>query len=96
MKCVLVGSRYFAAAVLQALQKIEGVVFTGVVAPAADDRLAQAAQAVGLAVHVLADPKIVPAEAVPPGTDLVVAAHTHARQQMIDGRGWWVRTNTGV
>ena len=79
MKCVLVGSRYFAAAVLQALQKIEGIEFTSVVAPAADDRLALAAHAAGLPVHVLANPKVVPAEAVPEGTDLVIAAHTHAR-----------------
>ena len=75
----LVGSRYFAAAVLQALQKIEGVEFSGIVAPAADDRLAVAGHAAGLQVHVLANPKIVPAEAVPEDTDLVIAAHTHAR-----------------
>ncbi len=79
MKCVLVGSRYFAAAVLQALQKIEGIEFTSVAAPAVDDRLALAAHAAGLPVHVLVNPKVVPADAVPEGTDLVIAAHTHAR-----------------
>ena len=30
-------------------------------------------------VHVLANPKIVPGEAIAEGTDLIVAAHTHAR-----------------
>lgn len=79
MKCVLVGSRYFGASVLEALRREDGVVITCVVAPAADDRLALAAQAAGIAVHVLANPKLVPAEAVPEGSDLVIAAHTHAR-----------------
>jgi methionyl-tRNA formyltransferase len=79
MKCTLVGSRYFGAAVLEALRKEAGVEIVGVVAPAADDRLAVAAQTAGLALHVLANPKLVPADAVPEGTDLVVAAHTHAR-----------------
>ena len=50
-----------------------------VVVPAADDRLALAAQAAGVPVHVLATTKIVPGEAIPDGTDLIVAAHTHAR-----------------
>ncbi|MEP7297316.1 MAG: ACT domain-containing protein [Burkholderiales bacterium] len=79
MKCALVGSRYFGASVFEALRKEEGVEFTSVVAPAADDRLALAARAAGLAVHVLANPKIVPGEAIAEGTDLILAAHTHAR-----------------
>jgi methionyl-tRNA formyltransferase len=79
MKCVLVGSRYFGATVLEALRK-EGIAeFTRVVAPAADDRLALAARAAGLDVHVLANPKIVPGDAIPEGTELILAAHTHAR-----------------
>ncbi|MEO8061015.1 MAG: ACT domain-containing protein [Burkholderiales bacterium] len=79
MKCVLVGSRYFGATVLEALRK-EGVAeFTRVVVPAADDRLALAASAAGLDVHVMANPKIVPGEAIPEGTELILAAHTHAR-----------------
>jgi methionyl-tRNA formyltransferase len=79
MKCVLVGSRYFGATVFEALLK-EGVAeFTQVVAPAADDRLALAAQKAGIPVHVLANPKIVPGDAVPEGTQLILAAHTHAR-----------------
>ena len=79
MKVALVGSRYFGASVLETLRKEEGVEIASVVAPAADDRLAVAAQAAGLPLHVLANPKLVPAEAVPDGCDLVVAAHTHAR-----------------
>ena len=79
MKCALVGSRYFGATVFEALRKEAGVEFTVVVVPASDDRLALAAQAAGVPVHVLADKKIVPGEAIPVGTDLIVAAHTHAR-----------------
>lgn len=78
MKCTLVGSRYFGALVFEALRK-DGVDFAGVVAPAADDRLALAAQSANVPVHVLASPRIVPGEAIPEGTDLIVAAHTHAR-----------------
>lgn len=79
MKCVLVGSRFFGATVFEALHKEDGVEFVGIVAPASDDRLALAARAAGLAVHVLANPKIVPGDAIPEGTDLILAAHTHAR-----------------
>ena len=43
MKCALVGSRFFAASVFEALRKEEGIEFTSVVAPAEDDRLAIAA-----------------------------------------------------
>jgi glycine cleavage system regulatory protein/folate-dependent phosphoribosylglycinamide formyltransferase PurN len=78
MKITLVGSRYFGAAVLDALLK-DGASIARVVAPAADDRLALAAQKAGLPLHLLANPKIVPAEAIAEGTDLIVAAHTHAR-----------------
>ena len=79
MKCVLAGSRYFGASVLEALRREEGVEFVCVIVPAADDRLAVAANAAGLSVHVLQNPKLVPGNAIPDGTDLIVAAHTHAR-----------------
>jgi methionyl-tRNA formyltransferase len=78
MKITLVGSRYFGATVFEALAR-DGVAIAQVVAPAADDRLAVAAQKAGVPVHVLENPKSVPGGAVPEGTDLVVAAHTHAR-----------------
>jgi methionyl-tRNA formyltransferase len=79
MKIALVGSRYFGAAAFEALRKVDGVEFSSVVVPAADDRLAVAANAAGASVHVMENPKMVPGDAVPAGTDLVVAAHTHAR-----------------
>jgi methionyl-tRNA formyltransferase len=79
MKCALVGSRFFAASVFEALRHEEGIEFTSIVAPAADDRLAVAARAAGIAVHVLENPKMVPGEAIAEGTDLIIAAHTHAR-----------------
>ena len=78
MKCTLVGSRYFGALVFDALMK-DGVDVAQVVAPAADDRLALAGQAAGVPLHGLENPKIVPGAAIPEGTDLIVAAHTHAR-----------------
>ena len=78
MKVTLVGSRYFGATVLAALRK-DGAEIARVVAPAADDRLAVAAQAAGIPVHILSNPKVVPAEAIPDDTGLIVAAHTHAR-----------------
>jgi glycine cleavage system regulatory protein/folate-dependent phosphoribosylglycinamide formyltransferase PurN len=79
LKVALVGSRYFAATVFEALRQEPGVTIAAVVAPAADDRLALAANAAGVAsVHVLENPKIVPGDALP-DVDLIVAAHTHAR-----------------
>lgn len=78
MKCTLVGSRYFGAMVFDALRK-DGVEIVRVVAPEADDRLAQAGRAAGVPVSILENPKLVPSGDVPEGTDLIVAAHTHAR-----------------
>ena len=78
LRITLVGSRYFGAATLARLLE-EGVDVARVVVPAADDRLALAAAAAGLEVKVLDDPKIVPAAAIAAGTDLIVAAHSHAR-----------------
>jgi len=78
MNITLVGSRYFGATVFEALRK-DGTHIVQVVAPAGDDRLAMAARAAGVSVHLLENPKLVPGQAVPDGTDLIVAAHTHAR-----------------
>ena len=78
MKLTLVGSRYFGATVFETL-RADGADIAQVVAPAADDRLAIAAQKAGVPVHILANPKIVPGEAIGEGTGLIVAAHTHAR-----------------
>jgi len=78
MNIVLVGSRYFGATVFAALRD-DAATILQVVAPAADDRLAVAAQAAGVPVHILDNPRTVPGGAIPEGTDLIVAAHTHAR-----------------
>jgi methionyl-tRNA formyltransferase len=78
IRLTLVGSRYFGAAALERLLR-EGAEIARVVVPAADDRLAVAASAAGLEVAVLDDPALVPAEAIADGTDLIVAAHSHAR-----------------
>jgi len=78
MDLTLVGSRYFGATVFEALRK-DGANIVQVIAPTADDRLAMAAQAAGVPVHLLENPKLVPGHAVPEATDLIVAAHTHAR-----------------
>lgn len=79
MKCALVGSRFFGALVFETLRKEAGIEFTSVVAPAEDDRLAQAARAAGVPLHVLENPRFVPGEAIAEGTDIILAAHTHAR-----------------
>ena len=78
MRITLAGSRYFGTAALEVLRK-EGVDIARVVVPHADDRLAGAARDAGIPVLVLDDPMHVPAEAIAPGTDLIVSAHSHAR-----------------
>ena len=78
LRVTLIGSRYFGAAALAVLQR-EGVDIARVVVPAADDRLAAAAHSAGIEVVVLDNPKLVSADAVAKGTDLIIAAHTHAR-----------------
>jgi methionyl-tRNA formyltransferase len=78
MKCTLVGSRFFGAKVFEALLD-DGTEIARVIAPAADDRLALAAQAAKVPIHVLEDPRNVPASAIADNTGLIVAAHTHAR-----------------
>ena len=60
MKCALVGSRFFAASVFEALRHEEGIDISCVVAPAEDDRLAIAARAAGVPLHVLENPRNVP------------------------------------
>jgi methionyl-tRNA formyltransferase len=79
MKITLVGSRYFGRAVLDLLLKEPGLEIARVAVPSADDRLAEGARAAGIDVYVHEDPHIVPLEAIAPGTDLIVTAHSHAR-----------------
>jgi methionyl-tRNA formyltransferase len=78
-KITLVGSRYFGAAVLEQLVRAGAVRVVQVVAPAADDRLATRAASLDVPVRVQVDPKHVSAGEIADGTDLIVAAHTHAR-----------------
>lgn len=78
LRITLVGSRYFGAAAFAMLTK-EGVDIARVVVPTADDRLALAAQAAGVEVRLMQDPKNVPADDIAEGTELIVAAHSHAR-----------------
>jgi methionyl-tRNA formyltransferase len=78
VKITLVGSKWFGSAVLAILRE-EGATILRVVVPAADDRLAAAAKAASLDVFVSSDPRVIPAEAIPDDTDLIVAAHSHAR-----------------
>ncbi|MEN9539712.1 MAG: hypothetical protein RLZZ126_1947 [Pseudomonadota bacterium] len=79
VKVALVGSRFFGASALAALMNEPGVQISCVVTIAEDDRLALAARKAGLPVHVLANPKVVPGEAISESSDVIVAAHTHAR-----------------
>jgi methionyl-tRNA formyltransferase len=78
LKITLVGSRFFGAAVLDKLVTVDVQVLR-VVAPAADDRLALRAQALGIPMHLQRDSKQVPATDIADGSELIVAAHTHAR-----------------
>ena len=78
MKLTLVGSRHFGVTTLNMLRQ-HGVDIVRVVVADADDRLAAAATAAGIAVTVQANPKLVAASEIAEGTDLIVTAHSHAR-----------------
>ena len=57
----------------------DGIEIAGVVAPSADDRLAVAGREAGLPTVIHENPRLVEGSAIPEDTDLIVAAHTHAR-----------------
>jgi methionyl-tRNA formyltransferase len=78
MNVTLVGSKWFGSAALSVLRE-ERIDVLRVVVPAADDRLASAAQAGGIDVYVTPNPEIVSAAAIADGTELIVTAHSHAR-----------------
>jgi methionyl-tRNA formyltransferase len=78
MRITLVGSRHFGVATLNMLRE-HGVDIVRVVVADAEDRLAASARAAGIEVVVQADPKLVVAAEIAPDTDLIVAAHSHAR-----------------
>ena len=78
MKLTLVGSRHFGVTTLNMLRE-HAVEIARVVVHDGEDRLAATARAVGIEVAVQADPKLVTASEIAPGTDLIVTAHSHAR-----------------
>jgi methionyl-tRNA formyltransferase len=78
MRITLVGSRHFGVTTLNMLRE-HGVEIIGVVVADAEDRLAATARALGIEVVVQANPKLVVAAEIAPGTDLIVTAHSHAR-----------------
>ena len=78
MRITLVGSRHFGVTTFNMFRE-HGVEIARVVVHDGEDRLAAAARAAGIEVAVQADPKrVVPSE-IAPNTDLIVAAHSHAR-----------------
>lgn len=79
LKITLVGSRYFGTAVLDKLVQDGHAQVLQVVAPAADDRLALRARALKIPLQVQQNAKVVPGSEIADGTELIVAAHTHAR-----------------
>ena len=68
MRITLVGSRHFGVTTLNMLRE-RGVEIARVVVHDGEDRL----------VVVQADPRLVTAAEIAPGTDLIVTAHSHAR-----------------
>ncbi|MCC8981211.1 formyltransferase family protein [Bradyrhizobium acaciae] len=78
MRITLVGSRHFGVATLNMLRE-HHVTLVRVVVHDGEDRLAAAARAAGIEVVVQADPKLVTAAEIAPGTELIVTAHSHAR-----------------
>lgn len=78
MRITLVGSRHFGVTTFNMLRQ-HGVEIARVVVAEAEDRLAAAAQAVGVEVTLQADRKLVVASEIAAGSDLIVTAHSHAR-----------------
>src|SRR5215218_10496327 len=78
MRITLVGSRHFGVTTLNMLGQ-HAVDIARVVVADAEDRLAASAKAAGIEVVVQADPKLVAADEIAEGTDLIVTAHSHAR-----------------
>ena len=78
MRITLVGSRHFGVTTLNMLRR-RGVDVVRVVVADGEDRLAAAARDAGIDVVVQANPKLVVASEIAPRTDLIFAAHSHAR-----------------
>jgi methionyl-tRNA formyltransferase len=78
LRITLAGSRHFGVKTLEMLLA-HGVEIAGVIVADGEDRLAAVGRAAGLHVHVQAHPKVIEASEIPPGTDLIVTAHSHAK-----------------
>ena len=78
MRITLVGSRHFGVTTLNMLRQ-HGVEVARVVVADGEDRLAAAARDAGIEVAVQANPRLVVASEIAPDTDLIIAAHSHAR-----------------
>src|SRR5262249_21731264 len=78
MRITLVGSRHFGVTTLSVLRE-HGVDVVRVVVADGEDRLAATARGLGIEVVVQANPRLVVASEIAPRTDLIVAAHSHAR-----------------
>ena len=78
IKITLVGSRHFGVTVLAMLRE-RHIEIARVVVADGEDRLAAAARTAGIDVVVQENPKLVVASEIAPGTDLIIAAHSHAR-----------------
>ncbi len=78
MRITLVGSRHFGVTTLNMLRQ-HGVDVARVVVADGQDRLAAAARDTGIEAVVQANPKLVVASEIAPDTDLIIAAHSHAR-----------------
>src|SRR6201998_1248613 len=78
MPITLVRSRYFGVSPYTMLRE-HGFEFARIVVHDGEDRLAAAARAAGIEVVVQADPKRVVTSEIAPNTDLIIAAHSHAR-----------------
>jgi methionyl-tRNA formyltransferase len=78
MRITLVGSRHFGVTTFNMLRE-HGVDIVRVVVADGEDRLAAAARSAAIEVVVQADPKLVKAAEIAPGSDLIVTAHSHAR-----------------
>jgi methionyl-tRNA formyltransferase len=78
VRITLAGSRHFGVKTLEMLLA-HGVEIARVIVVDPEDRLAEAARSAGVEVHVQPNPKVIEANEIPPGTDLIITAHSHAR-----------------
>jgi len=78
LRITLAGSRHFGVKTLEMLLA-HGVEIAGVIVADGEDRLAAAGRTAGLHVHVQANPRVIAASEIPAGTDLIIAAHSHAK-----------------